>query len=93
MSQGGRRPGAGRPPGAVNKVAEEARRRALFKGVSPLEFLLKVMRDEGEDMPRRLDAAKAAIPFVHPKLQNIEAQIEGKQEVVGRIIFEGLTRG
>lgn len=92
MSQGTRKPGAGRPPGAKNKVTEEARRKALHAGVSPLDFLLKIMRNENEDMPRRIDAAKAAIPFVHPKLQNIEAQVEGKQEVVGRIIFEGLTR-
>jgi hypothetical protein len=30
------------------------------------------MNDQNEEMHHRLDAAKAAAPYVHPKLANIE---------------------
>jgi hypothetical protein len=37
-----------------------------------LEFLLQVMRDVEADEARRIDAAKAAAPFVHPKLASVD---------------------
>lgn len=33
----------------------------------PLEFLINVMNDSGEDPKLRVDAAKAALPYVHGK--------------------------
>ena len=35
------------------------------QGVSPLEFLLSVMRDIANPLELRIDAAKAAAPYVH----------------------------
>jgi hypothetical protein len=73
MARGGSRPGAGRKPGSVNKLDQEARAKVLEGGdESPLEFLLRVMRDKGADEARRIDAAKAAAPYVHAKLASIE---------------------
>jgi hypothetical protein len=35
---------------------------------TPLDFLCAVYRDARQPMPRRMKAAEAALPFVHPKL-------------------------
>jgi hypothetical protein len=70
--RGGKREGAGRKPGSVNKIDAEARQRALAGGTSPLDFLLWVMRDHKRDFPARLDAAKAAAPYCHARLTSTE---------------------
>jgi hypothetical protein len=41
----------------------------------PLDFLLRLMRDPHSPMARRLEAAKAAAPFLHPKLSVIDAKL------------------
>ncbi len=74
---GGAIPGAGRKPGGANRINDEARRAALKGGMSPLEYLLKIMRDENQDDARRLDAAKAAAPYVHAKLTAMTLSGEG----------------
>jgi hypothetical protein len=38
----------------------------------PLDFLLSIMRDDANDMDARKDAAKAAAPYCHAKLANVE---------------------
>ncbi|OQW71651.1 MAG: hypothetical protein BVN33_14565 [Proteobacteria bacterium ST_bin13] len=75
MARGGARPGAGRKKGSVTKATvyrQEMFARAATEGMSPLDYLLGVMRDPGQDDGRRLDAAKAAAPFVHARLASIE---------------------
>jgi len=75
MAAGGARPGSGRKKGQRNKATEirqELFARATAEGMSPLEYLIAVMRDPSEEAGRRLDAAKAAAPFVHPRLAAIE---------------------
>jgi hypothetical protein len=44
-------------------------------GEMPLDFLLRLMRDPHSPMARRLEAAKAAAPFLHPKLSAIDAKL------------------
>ena len=46
-------------------------------GIMPLEFMLQVMRDETAERAERLDMAKAAAPYVHPRLSSVEAKVEG----------------
>jgi hypothetical protein len=41
----------------------------------PLDFLLRLMRDPQSPIVRRLEAAKAAAPFVHAKLSAIEPSL------------------
>lgn len=67
MSHGGARPGAGRPKGGANKLAEEAVERAKEGGELPLDYLLRVMRDVSADEAKRIDCAKAAAPYLHAK--------------------------
>ena len=40
-------------------------------GPTPLDYLVQVMRDESLDLAKRLDAAKAAAPYVHPRLASV----------------------
>lgn len=80
--KGGARPGAGRKAGVPNKRTQEVQSAVEASGITPLEFMLDVMRSEAPDtedpMVRmshtamRMDAAKAAAPYVHAKLASIE---------------------
>ena len=44
-------------------------------GLTPLEYMLKVLRDENEDTPRRDEMAKAAAPYCHPRLSTVDAKV------------------
>lgn len=72
MARGGPRPGAGRPAGARNKRTIEQAGAIEASGMTPLEYLRSVYQDEGADEARRIDAAKAAAPYVHSRLASIE---------------------
>lgn len=92
MPRGGARPNAGRKKGATDRLPKAATKRialAAFKGDSPLEFLLQVMRDPKHTDDVRIDAAKAALGFVHPRLSNIEhkGDPENPIETVNQIIL------
>src|SRR3954452_4313785 len=70
MPKGGRREGAGRPRGSRGRRTRESTARAEALGPTPLEVLLESMhaaRAEGERAEAG-DCAKAAAPYVHPKL-------------------------
>ncbi len=42
------------------------------KGVTPLGYMLSVLSDEGADVKRRDDMAKAAAPYIHPRLASLD---------------------
>lgn len=69
---GGKRPGAGRPKGSVARLDAEARKQAAEGGITPLEYMLSVLRDEANPLETRMDAAKASAPYVHAKLAAVE---------------------
>ena len=78
MPRGGRRPGAGRKPGSLTRRTREIAEQAAGDGITPLEYMLAVMRDSDEPAERRDEMAKAAAPYVHPKLAATELQHSGK---------------
>jgi hypothetical protein len=78
MARGGARLGAGRPAGSPNTRTRELVAAVEAEGITPLAFLLGVMRNEKQDLCTRLDAAKAAAQYVHPKLSAVEANIDGR---------------
>jgi hypothetical protein len=85
--RGGRRQGAGRKPGSglakrTRKIAE----RATATGNTPLEYMLAVMRDIGADVKRRDEMAKAAAPFIHPRLAAVEHSGDEKSPLVVKIV-------
>lgn len=72
MAHGGSRHGAGRKPGAATKLNEQARKQAAEGGLMPLDYMLSILRDENMAPDARMDAAKAAAPYVHAKLASVE---------------------
>lgn len=78
MAKGGSRPGAGRPRGSRNKATAAKAAEIAASGLTPLDFMLAVLRDESAERDVRLDAASKAAPYVHPKLANVE--VKGNQD-------------
>ena len=70
---GGERPGAGRPRGRRNRRTRETTA-AAERGITPLDYLLSVMRNPKSSVAIRIDAAKAAAPYVHPRLSQVDVQ-------------------
>lgn len=109
MARGGKRPGAGRKPGTVSEATKrrkEIAEEALASGVSPLNVMLTTMRalwgqatnEAGEvvNMSKAMQAnivAKDAAPFIHPKLANVQASIEGDLDVSGVVTYELPSNG
>lgn len=72
MAKGGKRQGAGRPRGSKTKRTVELAKQIAESGLSPLAYMLTIMRDKTADKKRRDEMAKSAAPYQHPKLANIE---------------------
>lgn len=70
--KGGARPGAGRKKGSPNKKTTEVQRAVAESGITPLEYMLQVMRAPETEPRERLAAAVAAAPYVHAKLSAVE---------------------
>ena len=69
---GGKREGAGRKAGVPNKRTRETIAKAEKAGVTPLDYMLKMLRDETAEKEDRMWAAEKAAPYVHAKLASIE---------------------
>jgi hypothetical protein len=64
---------AGRPKGSKTRYSATLQRQMLHSDSStPLEYLVSVYTDENNSLRDRLDAAKAAAPYVHPRLSAVE---------------------
>lgn len=74
--RGGARPGAGRKKGSATKRTREIADRAAANGVTPLEYMLSILQDEGQPQEARYQAAKDAAPYMHPRLATVEASVE-----------------
>ena len=56
----------GRARGTPNRASQRRQAQVAASGLSPLDFLIATLRNESLDLPTRLEAARAAAPFVHP---------------------------
>ncbi len=72
MARGGKRENAGRKAGTPNKATAERQAEIAASGITPLDYMLQVLRDESKPLEDRMEAAKSAAPFVHPKLAAVE---------------------
>lgn len=62
----------GRIKGVPNKASAAKAEAVAASGLTPLDYMLAVMRDETIAVDRRDDMAKASAPYVHPKLAAVE---------------------
>jgi hypothetical protein len=84
VARGGKREGAGRKPGALTEKTREIAEAAAVEGITPLEYMLNVMRDDFAPRDRRDEMAKAAAPYVHPRLSSAEVKQETTHRYVAR---------
>jgi hypothetical protein len=76
--QKGHKKVGGRKLGTRNKATQlevDARRAAAEANMTPVDFMLGLVRNEALNLSLRLDAARAVAPFVYPRLNAIEARI------------------
>ena len=95
-----RRKTGGRQRGTPNKktAARKAQEAAIAaeiedarsRGIEPLDFMLRIMRDETQDMQFRAQMAKAAAPYRHPQLSSIKHGGDEKLDHAIRIIWPGM---
>jgi hypothetical protein len=77
----GRKTG-GRRPGSRNKATAAKAAAIARSGLTPLDYMLSIMRSESQPSDIRLDAAKSAAPYVHPKLAAIEHTGKGGEPLI-----------
>jgi hypothetical protein len=71
MPSGGKRRGAGRPPGALNKRTIELRENIKRSGLSARDFLSETVQNEALPHATRMQAAIALMPFDFPRMGTI----------------------
>jgi len=69
------RQGAGRKPGSASQKTREIADQAVKDGLTPLQYMLAVLRDPNTDPDRRDRMAVAAAPFCHPRLAALDAKV------------------
>lgn len=108
MARGGAREGAGRKLGSANAKTREIANKAAENGLTPLEYMLEVMRSpippelaaaiESNAINVevvsalagwhniRFEAAKAAAPYIHPRLQTTTIQGDKDHPLVVEVV-------
>ncbi len=66
----------GRKRGVPNKATAQQRDEILNSGLSPLDWMLQVLRDPSQPNERRDEMAKAAAPYVHPRLTAVDGRMD-----------------
>ena len=78
MARGGKRVGAGRPAGSATRRTREIADAAARDGLSPLEVMLRAMREHAlaDRWDQAAAVAKDAAPYCHPRLAAVEVSGE-----------------
>lgn len=82
----------GRRAGIPNKKTQLLQDKVVKAGLSPLEFLIQVMNDTEQTHHLRVDAAKAAAPYVHSRLAQIQVTGDPEQPLEHHITIDTFTR-
>jgi len=96
VPRGGKREGAGRKAGSRNRNTLERMAALEAGGLMPLDYMLKVLRDEAATPAQRMDAAKYAAPYVHARLGTTELkapQLDQVTEALSALIERAQGEG
>lgn len=92
MPSGGARKGSGRKKGSNTVRTSAIAKAALANGaLSPLEYMLNVMRNPLAEPGRRDEMAKSAAPYIHPRLSAVAVADSGStlQKLADRLSRAG----
>ena len=78
----------GRQKGTRNRATTARQAEIAASGETPLEFMLRVMRDTTMDWSQRADMAKAVAPYIHPKLASTEITGNADKPVQHKVTIE-----
>ncbi len=85
MSHGGKRIGAGRKKGSVNKKSQALSEllEEAYPDYDPVLQLAGIAQDEGVEMSLRIQAAKEVAKYTHPQLRavDVNASVQGVVEI------------
>lgn len=70
----------GRKKGTPNKSTLVRNQEIAAGGELPLDYMLRVMRDQTYPHERRDEMAKAAAPYVHPRLSSSTLNVNRKRD-------------
>ena len=76
----------GRQKGSLNHATFARQSAILASGLSPLDYLVSVYRDENQPVNVRVDAAKSICGYVYPKLSSVDIGGRDEQPLVVQII-------
>lgn len=65
----------GRQKGTPNKATTRRSAKIVKSGLTPLDYMLTVLRNPRNSQEVRFDAAVKAAPYIHPKLASIQSQV------------------
>ena len=82
---GGARQNSGRKRGTPNVKSAEVIAKALEEGITPIEYMLGIMRNEDADPKERQWAAEKCAPFIHPRPAPVPRTIEIELPDLGTI--------
>ena len=86
MARGDSSLGGGRPKGTRNRVASAQCEAAPAAGETPLDYMLRVMRDANAGDDRRDKMAVAVVPYLHARLASMEHKGDGGGAITIEIV-------
>jgi hypothetical protein len=95
---GGWRPGSGRKKGSKNRRSAASTQRyrdiaaeAREHNMTPLDYMLAIVRDPSAPEHRRDEMAWRSAPYVHPKLSSHRAQYDMRGEIAGDVHIDQIN--
>ena len=78
----------GRPKGSKNKSTQERMAAMLAGGITPLEYMLSVVRDPTVEYRRRDSMAASAAPYLHPRLASTEIKGDADKPIAHTLTIQ-----